>query len=349
MIILYHDGSKALKYEDVKTKTIFDCSEINIQKCLFLIAKEFPNSLLIWCNECLRDVINKDFLPEIFHHQLILSSYSVSGEYIISKDIGFVDQHCFINVKRDVNYPTWLMSSDIGGIFANVLLKLNPYLNKKESFDEVLCTIAKIGMANGLICYSEPRLLKKITCKGELKFTPSNLTLFKFVKQHYKFQWIFLLFINQIIYNNNFYMIAFLKSIFVKRNNLYKIDLEDINVKSTKKTIQKEEFKVDVLIPTLGRKEHLYNVLKDLSQQTILPKKVIIVEQNAIEGTTSELGYLKDSWPFEIDHTFTHQLGACNARNIALSKISGNWVFFADDDVRFDRFLLEKSYNKINK
>ncbi len=56
---------------------------------------------------------------------------------------------------------------------------------------------------------------------------------------------------------------------------------------------------IDVLIPTIGRKPFLYDVLKDLSKQTILPKNVIIIEQNPLAGSTSELDYLQDkNWPF---------------------------------------------------
>ena len=45
----------------------------------------------------------------------------------------------------------------------------------------------------------------------------------------------------------------------------------------------------------------LYNVLKDLSKQTLLPKTVIIVEQNPNESAFSELDYLTtETWPFKI-------------------------------------------------
>jgi GT2 family glycosyltransferase len=36
---------------------------------------------------------------------------------------------------------------------------------------------------------------------------------------------------------------------------------------------------IDVIIPTIGRKQYLYAVLQDLAQQTHLPVNVIIVEQ----------------------------------------------------------------------
>ena len=48
-------------------------------------------------------------------------------------------------------------------------------------------------------------------------------------------------------------------------------------------------------------------------------------------------------------HHFTHQTGACNARNLALEEVSDDWVFFADDDIRFEIDLLQKSLNELNR
>ena len=107
---------------------------------------------------------------------------------------------------------------------------------------------------------------------------------------------------------------------------------------------------IDVLIPTIGRKVPLYNFLKNLSQQTILPKNVIIIEQNPILNAASELDYLvNENWPFEIKHQLIYQLGACNARNLALKEITSNWVFFADDDIEIQNNFLESCLENAKK
>ncbi|MGL5111787.1 MAG: glycosyltransferase family 2 protein, partial [Flavobacterium sp.] len=83
----------------------------------------------------------------------------------------------------------------------------------------------------------------------------------------------------------------------------------------------------------------------DLAQQTHLPKNVIIVEQNPLTGSVSELDYLEtEAWPFVIKHTFTHQAGACNARNLALGQVESEWVFMADDDIRIAATFIEKGF-----
>jgi GT2 family glycosyltransferase len=117
-------------------------------------------------------------------------------------------------------------------------------------------------------------------------------------------------------------------------------------VQSSKKVIDKAT--VDVIIPTISRKDFLYDILKDLKAQTYLPTKVIIVEQNPVKGSASELDYLTtEEWPFEIRHIFTHQIGACNARNIALKQITSEWVFFADDDIRIGSNFMQSAFEQI--
>jgi GT2 family glycosyltransferase len=54
-----------------------------------------------------------------------------------------------------------------------------------------------------------------------------------------------------------------------------------------------------------------------------------------------------ENWPFNIEHTFTHQAGACNARNLALDQVESEWVFLNDDDNRFESDFIEKTFENI--
>lgn len=126
------------------------------------------------------------------------------------------------------------------------------------------------------------------------------------------------------------------------------LNLEVIKVRSSRKVVDKAT--IDVIIPTIGRKAYLYDVLCDLRNQTHLPATVIIAEQNPLKDSISELDYLSNErWPFVIKHTFTHQPGACNARNLALEQVDNEWVFLADDDIRIQNDFLQKSLESINK
>ncbi|WP_238567211.1 glycosyltransferase family 2 protein [Jejuia pallidilutea] len=122
--------------------------------------------------------------------------------------------------------------------------------------------------------------------------------------------------------------------------------MQNIPITSIKKVIQNKE--VDVIIPTIGRKNYLYDVLEDLSHQTVKPKNVIIIEQNPIGGSVSELDYIiNEEWPYNIKHIFTHQTGVCNARNLALAEVTSEWTLLGDDDNRLNNTLIEDLFSRL--
>jgi glycosyltransferase involved in cell wall biosynthesis len=115
-----------------------------------------------------------------------------------------------------------------------------------------------------------------------------------------------------------------------------------IPLNSNKKIIEKGT--IDVLIPTIGRRDYLLNVLENLALQSHLPSNVIVVEQNPEVNSETQLDFIQNrKWPFAIKHHFTHQTGACNARNIGLSLVESEFTFFADDDIVFENDLLENA------
>jgi len=344
MILLIHDNQKVVQILDldknIEIKNLFQ----NPIRALFKIAKKYPEKILIWCHESQKNNLNFDGIKASFHIKNIMCSYSL--EQYLPLQIGYVEDSPFIKINKEVRYPTWLMSSNVGAICASQLLKFMDKISIKESFDYALNSIAKLGMPNGLLCYSEPNLLKDTTSNIKSEKAKTT-TLFKFVKQHYKTRWVLLLLLNFVCYENKFSLFTFLKSLFYKKRNCQTI----IKTEIVKSTIQTNSNKtIDVIIPTIGRKHFLYGVLMDLSNQTLLPKQVIIVEQNPEPNSKSELHYLSSQkWPFKIVHKFTNQTGVCNARNLALREVTADFVYLADDDNRFVANLLKSIlYNMQN-
>jgi hypothetical protein len=238
------------------------------------------------------------------------------------------------------------MSSLVGVIHANVLNAVKGKLKPDADLDYFLSSLAKLCMPLGLLCYSEPKLLKShleaiLPQAGIIK-------LFRFVKQHYRTRWVFLLLLNLFLYERKFPLVAFAMSFFYNRRNNTNINLDFIAVQSIRKAIDKGT--LDVIIPTVGRKQYLYQVLKDFTKQTVLPHKIIIVEQNPDLSAKSELDYIeKVDWPFEIQHFFIHQAGACNARNLALAQVESEWVFLADDDIKIDENFIKNTFQFIQQ
>jgi len=343
LILICHNNKKVVSLKSNLKKEIDFKGNLSIANVLKELALKYSSELIFWYEESNADIIDFNAIPELFHHKKMMMSYNPMQNNFLGDVIGFVDLSIFIKVNKEVRYPTWQMSAVVGGIHASVINMLASEITFDTDFDYFLNSMAKLAMPLGLFCYSEPKLLKN---RVEVKKANSSLfTVFKFVRQHYKISWLFLLLLNLLLYKKQLALIPFLRSLFYVKRKMNATVLDEISISSGIKVDVIET--IDVIIPTIGRKQYLYDVLKDLSNQTLLPENVIIVEQNSDENSVSDLNYITDeNWPFKILHTFTHQTGACNARNVALKQIKSDWVFLADDDIRFENsFLKDCIYN----
>lgn len=346
MIILYHANNRIVRVVTDENHIVPFNKRSTIGEGLMQLALQFPKTMLVWCQQSWKEQLNVSEMEDLLHHKKLLLSYNPSDVLFLDATIGYIDASLFVQINKAVPFPTWQMSGAVGGMHAEVLLALDNRISLKDDFDYFLCSLAKLAMPKGLLCYSEPRLLKR---KPEVVSTKtSSFTLFRFVKQHYRTRWVFLLLLNLFLYERKLPLLPFLFSLFYKDISGININLDAIKVESTRKMVNQGT--VDVIIPTIGRKSYLHDVLKDFSKQSLLPNKIIVVEQNPAAGSTSELDYLtNEKWPFEIQHLFIHQAGACNARNLALDQTKSEWVFLADDDNRFEAALLQDIFEKIKQ
>ncbi|MDT0648869.1 glycosyltransferase family 2 protein [Autumnicola edwardsiae] len=302
------------------------------------LAENYPNEVIGWCEEELYEYLVRKNWNKIFHHNLIMASYAVKITFL-PESIGYVDQLPFVNVNRQVKYPTWQMSSDVGGINGEVLLRFKDLFGSISNFDYLLNSVAKIGQQNGLFCYSNPELVQSFE-KQELQATATSGQLFSFVFQNYNSIWTTILFWCLFKYEHKLPLWAYFQSFFKKKHFQRRINLPEVHLEHEARQISDS---IDVIIPTMGRPQYLLQVLEDLSHQSLLPKTAIIVEQNPEVGSVSALPELHTrKWPFQIIHHFIHKTGACNARNISLAEVTSDWVFFADDDIRLKPDLLEE-------
>lgn len=341
MIIFYHNNYKITEIVSNETGNFSNQINRNIVLVLLDFSAKYKEAILVWCHESERSNLNISEIETLFHHKKLLFSYAFSTHNYFDRRLGYIEDSPFIKINKEVRYATWQMSSNVGAVHASVLNASKKSLIAESNFDCFLNSFARRAIMAGLFCYSEPKLLLQ---KREQKLDnkSSLLQLFKFTKQHYRARWVFLLFFNLLLYEKKFAFFPFLTSLFYKRRNFNSALLNQIPLKSNKKII--EQGTIDVLIPTIGRKDYLLNVLNSLSKQTYLPKNVIIIEQNSDKNSRSELGFIANQkLPFIIKHHFTHQTGACNARNIGLPMIESEFTFFADDDIVFESDLLEKA------
>ncbi|WP_031427747.1 glycosyltransferase family 2 protein [Flavimarina sp. Hel_I_48] len=342
IVLVHHKGKKMVKAYRNGAQIAY----INHVPALALyeLAENYPDELLIWCEERFENGIDELKWQKILRNRAKMASYSCSGRVFLPEAIGFIDTSVFTKIRREVPYPTWIMSSDRGGIHAETLLAFKESKIPVDSFDYFLSTVAKQGMPHGLLTYSDPNIASD-SPNLEVKYSTDDAVLYDFVRNNYKKRWLLLLFVQQLIYQKKALFFSFLSAIFKGKTTDFKPLFSFNNNNNNNNNFNVDNsYEIDVLIPTIGRKKYLYDVLGDLRKQTFQPKKVIIVEQNPDPYSSSELHYLtSEEWPFEIDHVFIHQAGACNARNIALRKVTADWVFFADDDIRIPGDFIAKS------
>jgi hypothetical protein len=88
------------------------------------------------------------------------------------------------------------MSSLVGGVHASILIAISDKIKLDSNFDYYLNSVAKVCMPLGLLCYSEPKLLRRF---DPVDYPQASIySLFKFVKQHYKARWVLLLFLDDL-------------------------------------------------------------------------------------------------------------------------------------------------------
>jgi len=345
MILVIHKSNILLEVLDKKLNPIafqFQKSE-NLTASILRLCHQFNDELLIWCDLDLKPFLVLDELSSIFHHKRVLASFNPNDQEYLSQNIGYVERSFFLKINKKNTFPTWIMNAAVGGIHTKTFLLFSDVINSNNSFNYTVNSIAKLANTQGLFCYSEPKLIKR---PKDFKIEKSSISEgFKFVKEHYKWVWVWYLFLAMLIFEKRLTLLPLFKTTFYKQKPL-DFNLESIPVKSVRKVITSRE--IDVIIPTIGRKTYLYDVLKDFAVQTILPKRIIIVEQNPNTDSVTELDFIEnEDWPFKIIHKFTHRTGVVNARNEALKEVKSEWTFLGDDDNRFETTLIEDLFNEV--
>ena len=182
MIVLVHQKGKKL-CRIIRNGICLQITPNNLISSFWKVAKDYPEELIVWVEEKFQDELSVIGFKNVFHHDLIMASYSIETTFF-SDDIGYIDDFPFININRAVQYPTWLMSSDLVGIKGKVASRFLSSFNQLHNFDYLLNAIAKIGQQNGLFCYHAPQLsLQKST---GLIYRSTRSQLFRFVFQFYK-------------------------------------------------------------------------------------------------------------------------------------------------------------------
>ncbi|MCL5128732.1 glycosyltransferase family 2 protein [Algibacter sp. L4_22] len=336
MLILFHKNNTVVEVLDTITNKVIVIEEKEPTKALFVLASKYSNSIIAWCHILNKKSINIEVLQSCFTSNTVMVSHGNSS--YLTDAIGYVEDSLFINVNRKTKFATWLMSSNCGAIYGEKLLMFKECVSNSNSLDYNLNSIAKLGMKNGLLCYFSSEIIKD-NKEVYLDEKASETELFQFVKEHFRARWTLLLFLYLMIFEKKILLFPLIKSLLFKQKTFNKFITSEAITEELKVNTS-----VSVLIPTLGRAKYLYDVLKDLAKQTVMPTEIIIIEQDDSEIAKSELNYItSEDWPFKIEHRLIPQTGACNARNIGLQLVTSDYVFMADDDIRFNKNTINEA------
>ena len=315
-MVYLHLLTNTVHFIDVKKADSITLGK-NQLSSLFKLAQAFPDQWIGWSTA--ENPIWEEFTSQAQNNYTMLSAGAAPA--FICSVIDYIEDSPFINYSPNQWYPTWIMSADQGMTHASILNEIQA-LPSTQNFEYDINLLARVIQKQGVFCYA--KLNKK-------DVIASTQLAYRFVAQTQKKRWVPFLFLCHVRYEKRFPLYAFAKALFKKQQDK-KVDL--LAIQQTEPSQKKEAINYDVVIPTMGRKQYLFDVLTDLSNQEIKPNQVIIVEQNADPESNSELDYIFDDWSFTINHLFTHQTGACNARNISLGKTTADWILLFDDDVR---------------
>src|SRR5579862_5698035 len=109
------------------------------------------------------------------------------------------------------------------------------------------------------------------------------------------------------------------------------------------------QLSVSVIIPTKNRPADLELAVRTLVNQSVLPKQLIIVDQSVNDKSREELESVISSASnqarskIDLDYIWDPQLsGLAAARNLAMSRASGEIWLFLDDDVELEGDFLKE-------
>ena len=172
-------------------------------------------------------------------------------------------------------------------------------------------------------------------------FEPSDTKIKINTLDRYKF------FIKNFKKHHSYYMMF--------RRGLFRLPFEYYQLKKATKLVQKKNLvvvkprtlneingkpTVSLVVPTMKRQEFTQRVLEDHKKQTYLIKEAVIVDATPEEERDASF-YRQEDFPFEVKVKWQTSKGSCRARNEAIELCTGDYIIFADDDIRIQPDFVE--------
>ncbi len=208
-----------------------------------------------------------------------------------------------------------------------------------ETVQSMLSEASYVALMNGSILDNSD---KKYLPKEIVTFKHSPNDEFRFIRKFFNPMWSVGYLIYRIITLQGIHQSikAFLNSLFLERVNVNHTFSQTKLRLDKPIELCKEKVKVRVIIPTYNRYNVLYNLLKDLENQTYLEFSVTIIDQS--ENFNKNF---YNNFKLQIDLVRQENPGLWQARNNAIRSSSEKVVALLDDDSRINEDWLIKHLN----
>lgn len=99
---------------------------------------------------------------------------------------------------------------------------------------------------------------------------------------------------------------------------------------------------ISIVTPTFRRPEEVKGLLKNISEQSILPIEIVLVDGAPTNENSTEkvVESIKAQLPFDVKY-IRRNGGTAIQRNVGIDAARGQFVAFVDDDVRLERNFLK--------
>ena len=343
-ILLHLRGEKLIKlehYEQGQRKEIpIEHMQAHVE--FDRLARNYPHAYLAW-----HDVRLAPFLSDVcawhglLRHPLELLHLSCFQRCdLMVNSVGFVDHDSpfLLAGPTDRRYPTWLISP-MCGIGHAATFKAGAFDPSLGSFSLAILAFGLRAIQFGLCPYSEPGLLARPVPSqliGEFSNPLPAREIAKLIKVGYGRRWVLFWLACNLLFKRSLPLLSLPKALAASSpQTMLGNTAEQMRLHPPLPSEIPVEASIDAIIPTLDRPGHVANVLRDLAAQSLIPRRVLIVEQAAESGSTSKLVALaQEEWPFQVELHSVPWVGVCRARNLALRQVESEWVLFLDDDVR---------------
>ena len=323
MIVLFHSNNIVIDCQNCVSDVIGRPIVGVIQD----IAAKNVKTRIAWVENSLRLAVNYELLASCRDSELYY--FNPKKSEFIPEELGWIDfKSAFLKINKGVRYASWQVSSCVGSVWSEVINSFQ-WNDESTNFSYFCSILGFQSLKAGLHTWSLPELVNaEVNTKVSSEI--SKVEFFKFVRNNYTKKQYWLLLISYMLFQRKILLLPFIKNYFFVKKSIH---LNEHLGQQCKPNVI--NCSVDVIIPTLGRESYIIDTLMDLNTQTLLPKQVIIVEQIAPGNEDFAYKFLETTnWKFEIVHLVIKELGACNARNLAMQYIKSDWTFLADDDIR---------------